>query len=137
MKRPLVGWSTPEEKAAEERRVRARAFEEAARSKIHARSDRPETASPYDLVADALTSTVVDAVFAVIHSPEFAAALEERGLRVGPALGEDPPVAPEEWVGEVLDFMNVDGMPREPVELADELWGQAYRAGWEAARAES
>ncbi|MEU8378257.1 hypothetical protein [Streptosporangium sp. NPDC048865] len=133
--RPLVDWRTPEDKETEERRARARAFEDAARARNDTRAARPETASPYDLVADTLTSAVVDAVFAAIHSPGFAKALAERGLRIGPALGEEPPVAPVEWVDGVLDFMASEGKPTEPIEKADELWAEAYRAGWEAARA--
>ncbi|MEV7011716.1 hypothetical protein [Streptosporangium sp. NPDC051022] len=132
---PRAKWRTLEEQETEERRVKAHAFEQAAREVNGGRAARAETASPYDMVADALTASIVDAVFAAIYSPEFAAALEERGLRVGPVLGEEPPAAPVEWVERVLGFMSVDGTPVEPVELADELWAEAYRAGWEAARA--
>ncbi|MEU4703311.1 hypothetical protein [Nonomuraea dietziae] len=124
---------TAEEKAAAERYAAAHARLNAARADLGDRDSDEAKASPYDKVASALLGVISDQVYAALYSPDFAHALEERGLRVGPALDEgEPPAAPWEWADEVLLFMSPDGTPVEPLELIDRLYAEAWRAGWEA-----
>ncbi|MEU4513117.1 hypothetical protein AB0G05_26785 [Nonomuraea wenchangensis] len=136
MTRPLlpgVEPRTPEEKAARDRYRAARDVYYGVRRRLSDRASRDGTASPYDLVADALFYAFADQMYAALSSPDFAQELQERGLRVGPALDEgEPPVAPDEWAHEVLGFGDPDGTPVDPIELIDELYAQAWRAGWEA-----
>jgi hypothetical protein len=130
---PGIEPRTPEEKAAVERHQAARDAYYGVRRRLAARSSRDETASPYDLVADALFHALADQLFAAIASPDFAYLLQERGLRVGPALDEGvPPEAPDEWAHEVLGFGDPDSNPVEPIELIDRLYAEAWQAGWEA-----
>lgn len=136
MTRPLlpgVEPRTPEQKAARERYRAAREVYYGVRRRLADRTSRDETASPYDLVADATFYAIADALYAALSSPDFAHELQERGLRVGPALDEGvPPVAPDEWAQDVLMFGDPDGTPTDPIELIDRLYGDAWRAGWEA-----
>lgn len=128
---------SPEAQEERRRYEEARAYEAGARKANADRSSRPETMSRYDMVADALMTAVGDAVFAAINSPDFAHELRERhGLVIGPAADEAP-AAPFEWAERVMDFANVDGRPTDPLELIDELWSEAWRAGYEARAAQS
>ncbi|WP_433513834.1 hypothetical protein ACQP2T_61520 [Nonomuraea sp. CA-143628] len=136
MTRPLLPGiepRTPEEKAARERHQAARDAYYGVQRRLAGRMSDDETASPYDLVADATFHALADALYATISSPDFAHRLQERGLRVGPALDEgEPPVAPDEWAQDVLGFGDPDGTPTDPIELIDRLYAEAFRAGWEA-----
>ncbi|MEV0996844.1 hypothetical protein [Nonomuraea sp. NPDC050202] len=139
MSRPLlpgVEPRTPEEKAARDRYRAARDVYYGLQRRLADRTSHDETASPYDLVADALFYAFADKMYEALSSPDFAQELEERGLRVGPALDEGvPPAAPEEWAFDVMGFADPDGTPTDPLELIDRLYADAWRAGWEACAA--
>ncbi|MEU4231120.1 hypothetical protein AB0F17_43085 [Nonomuraea sp. NPDC026600] len=136
MTRPLLPGiepRTPEEKAARERHQEARDVYYGLRRRLAARASHDDTASPYDLVADALFHAFADQMYAALSSPDFAYRLQERGLRIGPALDEGvPPEAPDEWANDVLGFGDPDGSPVDPIELIDRLYADAWTAGWEA-----
>jgi hypothetical protein len=120
---PGIEPRTPEEKAARERHQAARDAYYGVRRRLAARASHDETASPYDLVPDALFHAFADELYAALSSPDFAHRLQERGLRLGPACDEGvPPEAPDEWAHDVLSFGDPDSNPVEPIE----------EIGWEA-----
>ncbi|MFI6536677.1 hypothetical protein ACIBHY_29795 [Nonomuraea sp. NPDC050547] len=130
---PKIDLRTAEENAAAGHRQAARDAYYGVRRRLARRASHDETASPYDLVADALFHAFADEMYAALSSPDFTHRLQERGLRIGPALDEGvPPEAPDEWAHEMLGFGDPDGTPVEPIELIDSLYAEAWRAGWEA-----
>lgn len=130
---PGIEPRTPEEKAAAERYQQARDAYYGVQSRLAARTSDDDAASAYDLVADALFHAMSDQLYAAIASPDFAYRLQQRGLRVGPALDEgDPPAPPAEWAMTVLEFSDPDSELVEPIELIDRLYAEAWQAGWEA-----
>lgn len=105
---------------------------------INQRSNDITTASPYDLVADALMSTFTDQLFAAINSPDFADNLAERGYVVAPTISpNNVPAASDEWLHDATDLIGAEGDWSEPFERIDDLWRRAYTAGWSAGRQEN
>lgn len=119
----------------EEKEARERARNELdakVRARIGQRAGRMGTASPYDLLADALLNTLSDSLIEALVSPDFEQALRERGYAVVP-VADDPPTAPIEWLTDATDLMS--GRYADPVAIIDSLWGRAFRAGRESATA--
>lgn len=126
----------PDEAERDARRVRDRELQElddAVRVRIGRRAARVGTASPYDLVAEALLHTIGDAVISSLASEEFESALRDRGYVVVP-VATTPPEAPEAWLYDALDLMGAGGQLVDPTGRMEQLWAVAWRAGYAAAR---
>lgn len=131
---PRIRAKTDTEKAAEAADRERHALDAQLRQLVDRRAARAETASPYDLVADALMRCVEDQVFAAIHSPDFAAQLAERGYRVVPAVPAGRiPDPPGEWLHDALDLLGLTGEPTDLYGHVHGLWERAWAAGREAA----
>ena len=104
------------------------------RKAIDDRSGDVGTASPYDLLTDALMNVVTDHVFDALHSPDFAQALAERGYAVVPYVNPDEvPVPDDAWLHDATDLIGGEGEWNDPIGRLDELWRRAWAAGRAAA----
>lgn len=124
----MDGWCAQDDDNARAERQRRQVLDNRLREMIEGRAGA--AASPYDLVTDALMGTITDQVFQALHSPDFAAALAERGYVVAPAIAAgDVPPAPDEWLHAATDLAcGVHSYP-DPMEQIEDLWRQAFQAG--------
>ncbi len=129
---PEVRPLTADERAERDRRRRLLLMEQAARAAVDRRAERAATASPYDVLGDALMHVISDRVFAAIAAPDFAQALRERGYTVVPAGLTTPPPPPEAWSHDAIDLHGAESTPVDLGALVDELWACAWQAGWDA-----
>ena len=110
---------------------RNRALDDALRRTIDARA----ADSPYARLGDVLVELVADALHEALGSSAFASALGERGYRLVPDVDDDQvPDPPDDWAHAAVDLIGLTGWPVNPIDIIDELWRRAYRAGLEAAR---
>jgi hypothetical protein len=116
----------------EEREARERARNELdvkVRARIGRRAGQVGTASPYDLLADALMNTLADGLIEALVSPDFEEALRSRGYAVVP-ICDQPPTAPVDWLTDAADL--AAGRYADLVDVMDSLWERAWRAGRES-----